>query len=125
MTDFIVTITDADQLAGIAWAREQHNASLPPAAPPMTEVPPEDYIDHTLPDALPEEPLPPEGWLETDEQYVQWVMEQAAINYAVQQEQATWRQAYEDAQTESKRKREAARATEADPADRAEEVQDA
>jgi hypothetical protein len=109
MTDFIVTITDPEQLAGITWAREQRNASLPPAPVPPEPLPPGDepVIDNTLPpEPLPELP-PDQRPLETDEEYVQWVMGQAAASYAVQQEQATWRQAYADAQVESKRKREA------------------
>lgn len=116
MTDFIVTITDPEELAGITWAREQRNASLPPPPVPPQPLPPGDepVIDNTLPpEPLPELPIDQRP-LETDEEYVQWVMGQAAASYAVQQEQATWRQAYEDAQVESRRKREAREARDAE-----------
>lgn len=85
MTTFVVTITDPAQLAGITWAREQFNAALPPPPPP----PPEGMSADEA--AL----LPPvvdqQRRLETDADYVQWVMEQAAASYATQQEDAAWR----------------------------------
>lgn len=103
MTDFIVTITDPAQLDGITWAREQYNVSLPPPPPPV--------IDNTLP--IPEDSVaggmavpPPPGVmpmaetqppLETDEEYVQWVMESAAVSYADQKVRQEHRQNYEDA----------------------------
>lgn len=63
--DFVITIDDPAHLAGISWAREQHNATLPQS---------------------PEEGAPPvEPPLETDADYVQWVMAQAAASYADQQ----------------------------------------
>ena len=78
MTDFVVTIIDEAQLAGITWAREQHDAALPPPTDP--------------PDPAAEAPL------ETDEAYVQWVMEQAAVSYAQQKSDAAWRAAQETSQ---------------------------
>lgn len=54
MTDFTVTITDPDKLAGIAAARARYNEDNP------------------------------DGPLETDEDYVQFVMERAAASYARQ-----------------------------------------
>jgi len=136
MTDFIVTITDPEQLAGITWAREQYNASLPPPPMPMppdtvtggmasamaaaiggddaltpsgTHVPPalapeRMGIEGELSEDEPSPQVQPDGTLDTDQEYVQWVMEQAAASYAMQQEQAQWRQAYEDAQAESRAK---------------------
>lgn len=55
MADFTVTIEDADQLAGIAWARARYN------------------------DAHPEAPI------ESDGAYVQFVMAGAAASYVIQQ----------------------------------------
>jgi len=78
MTDFVVSITDAASLAGITWAREQRNASLPPGDPPSE------------PGGEPgPSPVPP---LETDAEYVQWVMEQASASYASDQHNAQWRE---------------------------------
>jgi hypothetical protein len=74
MTDFTVTITDPAQLAGITWACEQHNATLPPVAEG-------------------DEPAPPFD----DAAYIQWVIEQAAISYADQQLRAEYQQHYENA----------------------------
>lgn len=82
MTDFVVTITDPDQLAGIRWARERHNAPLTP--PPLEE-------GEEPPPGSP----PPEGLCETDADYVQWVMDQAAASYAQQKRDAEWQDAYE------------------------------
>jgi len=49
--DFVITITDPAQLAGITWAREQRNASS-------------------------------EDQIATDQDYIGWVMTQAAASYA-------------------------------------------
>lgn len=87
MTEFVVSITDPDQLAGISWAREQHNAAL---TPPQVEEPPLEEGQEPPPD-----PPPPEGLCATDAEYVQWVMDQAAASYAQQQTDAAWRDAYE------------------------------
>lgn len=96
MTDFIVTITDPDQLSGITWAKEQHNGALPPVA--VVEVdPPEDGMEPSVKSS--------EAVIQTDQEYVQWVMEQAAISYAYQKEQVEWRQAYEAAQAQSRMRR--------------------
>jgi hypothetical protein len=95
MTDFVVTITDPDELAGITWAREQHNAALPPP-------PPEDMGVTTLP------VVPPDGVVQlpattvddpllTDEAYVQWVMEQAARSYSDQKLRHEYEQEYQAA----------------------------
>jgi hypothetical protein len=107
MTDFVVTITDPEQLAGITWAREQHNASLPPPPPDVLQpLEGDDEGDEPIDRIVVENPpqTQAEGAIATDEEYVQWVMEQASASYAVQQEQAQWRQAYEDAQAESRAK---------------------
>jgi hypothetical protein len=91
MTDFVVTITDPAQLAGITWAREQFNASLPP--------PPPDTLD-TMEGGM-EAPMMPMPMvnavppIETDQEYVQHVMEQAAVSYADQQLRAQYQDAYE------------------------------
>ncbi|HYJ44075.1 MAG TPA: hypothetical protein VEW06_06425 [Xanthobacteraceae bacterium] len=74
MADFTVTIEDADQLAGITWAREQYNASLPT-----------------------NDAGEPVGALADDTAYVQYVMDNAAASYAQQQMDAEWRSAYEEA----------------------------
>jgi len=96
MTDFIVTITDPAELAGITWAREQYNASLPP--PP---VPPDTVMGGQAmpaPKPAPDLEATPQtqATLDTDDAYVQWVMQNAAASYAVQKEQAEWRAAYEE-----------------------------
>ena len=113
MTDFIVTITDPAQLAGITWAREQYNASLPPppsppdtvtggmstngtngnGSAPMTSPPP---------GVMPMTDTPPP--IATDEEYVQWVMEQAAISYADQKLRHQYRSDYEQAAEAAGRK---------------------
>lgn len=106
MTDFTVTITDQASLDGITWAREQYNASLPPPPPDM---PPPDTItggmstngNGSAPMASPligimpmsDAPSP----IATDEEYVQWVMEQAAISYADQKLRHQYRSDYEQA----------------------------
>lgn len=78
MTDFVVSITDPDQLAGITWAKEQRNATLTP--PPVEG----------------EEPSPPpENVFATDGEYVQWVMDEASKSYAQQKRDSEWRDAYE------------------------------
>lgn len=58
---FQVTINDADKLAGITKAREAYNASLPE---------PTEGQEH------------PDGYLATDAEYVQFVMDKAAESYA-------------------------------------------
>lgn len=57
MSDFTVTITDTASLAGITWARGRYNTAHPDAQ------------------------------IGTDAGYVQFVMENAAASYAVQQAQ--------------------------------------
>lgn len=84
MTDFIVTITDSYELAGITWAREQHNKIAPP---PDGEQPP---VGTTAP------------YLETDEEYVQYTMQQAAASYAQEQLRAEHYAAYEAESTARK-----------------------
>jgi len=94
MTDFIVTITDEEQLAGITWAREQHNGALPPSSPSAPLSDDDEVVVEST-----------DGVIQTDEEYVQWVMEKAAISYAEQKEQATWRQVYEESQAAARRGR--------------------
>jgi hypothetical protein len=94
MTDFIVSITDPVQLAGITWARQQYNAAIPP--------PPPDYqpsgIEEEMVNISPQSTVV----IDTDEEYVQWVMEQAAISYADQQLKSEYQTAYEtDVKTRS------------------------
>jgi len=107
MTDFIVTITDPALLDGITWAREQHNAAVAPPNSPPEPLPdaegvddPEDGMETPSVEITPDQRL-----LESDEAYVQWVMEQAAISYAEQKEQAAWRQAYLESQQQVTRRR--------------------
>jgi len=78
MTDFVVTITDQAQLDGITWAREQYNLALPAVPDNMSDIPPTPAID-------------------TDEEYVQHVMEHAAMSYADQKLRAEHQQNYQDA----------------------------
>ena|SRR5580765_4949867 len=118
MTDFIVTITDQASLDGITWAREQYNASLPPPPPPMldnTLPPPGDSVAGTSTNGNGSAPMssPPIGVMpmadvpqpiETDEEYVQWVMEQAAISYADQKLRHQYRSDYEEAANAAGRK---------------------
>lgn len=59
---FQVTIDDASKLAGITAAREAYNASLPET----------------------EGQEQPDGYLATDAEYVQFVMDNAAESYAKQ-----------------------------------------
>jgi len=92
MTDFIVTITDPDQLAGITWAREQYNATIPPPPPPMNGDTVTGGMTAPPPMAGQQSAATP---IETDEAYVQWVMEQAAISYADQQLRQQYHTAYE------------------------------
>jgi hypothetical protein len=95
LTDFVVTITDQAALDGITWAREQYNASLPqPPAPPDTVM----GGRTTMPEGMAPMPMaevPPP--LATDQEYVQWVMEQAAISYADQKLRAEYQAHYENA----------------------------
>lgn len=60
--DFKITISDDTLLSGIAWARTQYSLSLP--------------RDDNGQSAK---------QLETDADYMQWIMEQAAASYAKQQ----------------------------------------
>lgn len=69
--DFTVTIEDPAHLAGITWAREEYNKTVVP--PP--------------PEAEGEDP-PPAPTLDTDADYVQWVMAHAAASYADQKYRA-------------------------------------
>jgi hypothetical protein len=41
------------------------------------------------------EALPPEGLIETDAEYVQWVMDEASKNYGQQKRDQEWQDAYE------------------------------
>lgn len=66
MTVFTITIEDEHQLAGITAARLAYNASLPATV----------MID--------EEEVPNPDLLETDAEYVQFVMSRAAESYAKQ-----------------------------------------
>jgi hypothetical protein len=102
LTDFVVTITDQASLDGITWAREQYNASLPPPPPPLDTVTggmatPEGVArpERMMPAPMPmaDAPAP----IETDQEYVQWVMSQAAISYADQKLRDEYRQYYENA----------------------------
>jgi|KBSMisStandDraft_5_1062788.scaffolds.fasta_scaffold427712_2 hypothetical protein len=96
MTDFIVTITDPDQLAGITWARESYNASLPPEPPPMP-----DSVMGVMAAPPPDTMMMPgqqsAAAIQSDQEYVQWVMEQAAISYADQKLRAEYQAHYENA----------------------------
>lgn len=65
MTDFVVTITDATSLAGIADARAKYNASLPKDDKGVA-------IDA----------------LATDAAYVSWVVTQAAVQWGDTKKQA-------------------------------------
>jgi hypothetical protein len=94
MTDFTVTITDPLELEGITWAREQYNATIPPPPPPpdtvmggMSVAPPMAGLQST---ATP---------IETDAEYVQWVMSQAAMSYADQKLRWEHQQNYEAARS--------------------------
>ncbi len=82
MTVFTVTIDDPASLDGITWARGEYNKSLPP--PPVAEEGVEP----------PPNPTPP---IETDQDYVQWVMSQAAFSYADQKLRQEYQQHYENA----------------------------
>lgn len=66
MTTFTVEITNEDHLAGITAARNAYNNSLPQT---VTEN---------------EEEVPNPALLETDAEYVQFVMSKAAESYANQ-----------------------------------------
>ena len=67
MTDFTITITDESHLAGITAAREVYNNSLP------ATILNEEGIEIDNP-----------ALLETDNEYVQFVMSKAAESYAKQ-----------------------------------------
>lgn len=66
MSSFTYTTTDAHKLAGITAARTAYNTSLPTVTDPVTKV-------VTTP-----------GAAATDQDYVQWVMDNAAQSYANQ-----------------------------------------
>lgn len=72
MTDFTFFTNDPARLAGITAAREVYNASLP--------VPPEPIEGEDPPEPDPDAPQP----IETDADYVQFVMMGATASYAVQ-----------------------------------------
>ncbi len=94
MTEFVVTITDPDQLAGITWAREQYNAALPPLPPPeMMAAAKDPELSAVTTVEIP----PP--MLETDQEYVQHVMAQAAVSYADQRMRKEYQDQYEAAVT--------------------------
>ena len=95
MTDFTVTITDPEQLAGITWAREQYNAAIPPPPPPLE--PPPDSVAGAMTMPPPTMTLQTTTPIETDQDYVQWVMEQAAVSYADQKLRSQYREDYEEA----------------------------
>lgn len=67
MATFTVTITEAAHLAGITAARGAYNATLAPA-----------YDEQGA------EIIPNPGLLDTDEEYVQFVMSRAAESYSHQ-----------------------------------------
>jgi len=67
MTDFIVSITEPAHLDGITWARDAHNVEA-------------EQLRGEAPEYRPDMPF-----IETDDGYVQWVMERAAASYAQQQ----------------------------------------
>lgn len=69
MTTFSVTINDASHLAGITAAREARNASLP-----QTIADPNDA----------EQQIPNPDLIATDQDYVQFVMANAAESYKKQ-----------------------------------------
>lgn len=79
--DFVVTITDPAALAGITWARENHNAPIQTGEDGEPVTPP----------------------LATDQDYVQWVMAEAAASYAQQKRDSEWRTAYEAEQAGASR----------------------
>lgn len=100
MTDFIVTITDPEQLAGITWAREQYNASIPPPSPPPEQTPEAMSADipttEVMSDMMPT-PVQQQTPLDTDEAYVQHIMDQASISYVDQKLRAEYQAHYENA----------------------------
>ena len=93
MTDFIVTITDPDQLAGITWAREEYNKTIAPPPPPLDSVTGGMAMPPPTPGTQVQEAL-----IESDQDYVQHVMNRASISYADQKLRAEYVQHYEDAQ---------------------------
>jgi hypothetical protein len=86
MTTFTIEITDASKLAGITAAREAYNASLPSTIivkQPTGEM----LIDHETEESYEEtidviQPNP--ALIETDAEYVQFVMDKAAESYSKQ-----------------------------------------
>ena len=69
MTDFTITITDERSLAGITAAREAYNAALP------AEIADPDNLELSIPNT---------AILNTDNEYVQFVMTMASQSYANQ-----------------------------------------
>ena len=68
MADFTVTITDQAELDGITWAKDAHNAQA-------------EMVKGDAPDYSPDCPL-----IDSDQAYVQWVMQNAAKSYARQKQ---------------------------------------
>ena len=95
MTDFIVTITDPLQLEGITWAREQYNATIPPPPPEMPDPPDTVTGGMAMPPPMAGQQSTAQP-IATAAEYVQWVMEQAAVSYADQQLRWEHQQNYED-----------------------------
>ena len=86
MTIFTVEITNESHLAGITAARLQHNSVLP-ATITVKELTGEMIEDPSTGEMIPEEitvVLPNPELLDTDEDYVQFVMSRAAESYANQ-----------------------------------------
>ena len=76
MATFTIIITDEDKLAGIIAAREAYNAELPATIDDPDFVPTEEN------EIAPKIANP--DLLETDEDYVQFVMDKAAESYSNQ-----------------------------------------
>ena len=86
MTIFTVEITNESHLLGIYAAREAHNAALPPTIT-VKQLTGEMVQDPSTGEMIPEEitvVLPNPELLDTDEDYVQFVMSRAAESYANQ-----------------------------------------
>lgn len=76
MAKFTITITDEGKLAGITAAREAYNAELPSTIDDPNFVPTE---ENKIAPKIANPDL-----LETDEDYVQFVMDRAAESYSNQ-----------------------------------------
>lgn len=86
MTIFTIEITDQSHLSGIYGAREAYNATLP-ATITVKELTGGMVEDPSTGEMIPEETivvLPNPELLNTDEEYVQFVMSRAAESYAKQ-----------------------------------------